>query len=363
MKVLLTTGIYPPEIGGPATYIPQLARHLIECGHEVTVLTLRKKNIRSEENQAWKVRYVPIFSFLPLRVLATIVTIAILARRHDYIFSNGLYFETGLALAVVKRSSVVKVVGNPIWERSRNKKKYLAESENEYSSQLNKLQKFQLRAIVFALSRFNWVTCPSQALCEDVWGWGLKSRPIFIPNGVNVREPVSGKKDIDVIAVSRLVNWKNIDVLIESCASLGVKLWVIGDGPELAHLKNHTVSVEADVVFVGELPASEIPEYLDRSRCYVLISNYEGLSFSLLEAMNCRVPVVVSDVPGNRSVVQSAQNGVIVRKISVSEVSKAISKILHTDNSGMIENAHQLIRGKYDIQSNFRKILELLDSR
>jgi glycosyltransferase involved in cell wall biosynthesis len=362
MRVLLTTGIYPPEIGGPATYIPQLARYLIECGHEVTVLTLRKKNINHEVNQAWQVKYVPTFAFLPFRVLATIIAIARLAKKHDYIFSNGLYLESGLALALVKRSSIVKVVGNPIWERSRNKKKHLTDSDKSYTRYPSVLEQFQLRIMAFALSRFKWVTCPSQALCEEVWSWGLSSKPIFIPNGVMVREPSSIKKDIEVIAVSRLVNWKNTDVLIRSCASLGVSLCLIGDGPELVNLQNLTASLKADVEFLGELPASDIPRYLDRSQCFVLISDYEGLSFSLLEAMNCRVPVIVSDVPGNRSVVQSIRNGVVVREISPNEVSKAISKILSSDNSAMIENSYQLIREKYNIQNNFRKILELLAS-
>ena len=363
MRVLLTTGIYPPEIGGPATYVPQLARYLIECGHEVTVLTLRKKGITHEENHAWQVKCVPPFSFLPFRVLATIITIVRLAKKHDFIFSNGLYFESGLALALVKRPSIVKVVGNPIWERSRNKKKHLTESNKSYLRCPSKLERIQLRIIAFALSRFKWVTCPSQALCEDVRSWGLKSSPIFIPNGVVVREPTPTKKEFNVIAVSRLVNWKNTDVLIESCAYLGVNLCLIGDGPELVQLQNLAVSLKANVLFVGELPAGEIPEYLDRSQCFVLISDYEGLSFSLLEAMNCRVPVIVSDVPGNRLVVQSIQNGVVVREISPNEVSKAISKILNSDNSVMIENSYQLIRENYDIKTNFRKILDLLESQ
>ncbi len=361
MRVLLTTGIYPPEIGGPATYVPQLARYLIECGHEITVLTLRKKGITHEENYAWQVKCVPPFSFLPFRVLATIITIVRLAKKHDFIFSNGLYFESGLALALVKRPSIVKVVGNPIWERRRNKMKHLTESSKSYLRCPSKLEQIQLRIIAFALSRFKWVTCPSQALCEDVRSWGLDSRPIFIPNGVVVREPTFTKKEFNVIAVSRLVNWKNIDVLIESCASLGVNLCLIGDGPELVKLQNLAVSLKANVLFMGELPAGEIPEYLDKSQCFVLISDYEGLSFSLLEAMNCRVPVIVSDVPGNRSVVQPIQNGVVVREISPNEVSKAISKILSSDNSAMIENSYQLIRENYDIKTNFRKIIDLLE--
>ena len=39
MKILVVTGIFPPDIGGPATYIPEIAEALLKRGHEVTVLT------------------------------------------------------------------------------------------------------------------------------------------------------------------------------------------------------------------------------------------------------------------------------------------------------------------------------------
>ena len=363
MKFLLITGIYPPEIGGPATYIPQLAKHLIQSGHKVTVLTLQKKGIIHLDNDSWKVEYVPAFSNLPVRIFATIFRIVILARKHDYVFSNGLYFETGIALALVRRRSVVKVVGNPIWERNRNKNAKLKSGYGNNAIPLTRNQKLQSRILVFALNQFTFVTCPSEALCEDVQEWGLQEKPRFIPNGVTVRKPVTRKKDIDVIAVSRLVNWKNTDVLIKSCASLGLKLWIIGEGPEMTNLQNLAENIKANVVFLGELPASEISAYLDRSRCFVLISDYEGLSFSLLEAMNCRVPVIVSDVPGNRSVVQSQKYGEIVSLISPAEVSKKIITTLASENSEMIENAYQLVKQKYDLQSNFAQILNLMDSR
>jgi glycosyltransferase involved in cell wall biosynthesis len=292
-------------------------------------------------------------------MFVTFIRIFVLARKHDYIFSNGLYIETGLAIALVKRPSVVKVVGSPIWERRRNNQQKQNRQFETNSRTLTKKEKLQTRVLVFALSRFRSVTCPSQALCDEVWGWGLRNKPIFIPNGVALRKPVIQTKDIDVIAVSRLVNWKNIDVIIKSCAYLGVKLWIIGDGPELGNLKKLAYSLNAGVSFQGELPSEEIPGYLDRSRCFVLISDYEGLSFSLLEAMNCRVPVIVSDVPGNRSVVQSNLYGEVVNLISPKELSDKILKILGSDNSEMVDNAYELVKQNYNLQANFGKIIEL----
>jgi hypothetical protein len=40
MRILIITGIFPPDIGGPATYVPQVAKALADQGHQITVLTL-----------------------------------------------------------------------------------------------------------------------------------------------------------------------------------------------------------------------------------------------------------------------------------------------------------------------------------
>jgi len=48
MKILIVTGVFPPDIGGPATYVPQVASALHDKGHKVTVVTLSDK-VSSEE--------------------------------------------------------------------------------------------------------------------------------------------------------------------------------------------------------------------------------------------------------------------------------------------------------------------------
>ena len=40
MRVVFLTGIWPPDVGGPATHGPEFARFLVERGHEVTVVTM-----------------------------------------------------------------------------------------------------------------------------------------------------------------------------------------------------------------------------------------------------------------------------------------------------------------------------------
>jgi len=46
MNVLLVSGIYSPDIGGPATYIPKLARALQKQGHNVSIFSLTEPNVQ-----------------------------------------------------------------------------------------------------------------------------------------------------------------------------------------------------------------------------------------------------------------------------------------------------------------------------
>ena len=74
MKILLVTGIFPPDIGGPATYIPNLARYLKKKGNEVRILTLADdtKNELTDEFQIIRIqRKLP----KPLRMIVVIALI------------------------------------------------------------------------------------------------------------------------------------------------------------------------------------------------------------------------------------------------------------------------------------------------
>ena len=57
MKALLISGIYRPEIGGPATYLPKLANQLLDQGGQVEVITL-KDSKADPVIESWEVNYI-----------------------------------------------------------------------------------------------------------------------------------------------------------------------------------------------------------------------------------------------------------------------------------------------------------------
>ena len=53
MKILITVGIFPPDIGGPASFVPKIAKLLQENGFEVTIICLSNEKI--VDNESYKI--------------------------------------------------------------------------------------------------------------------------------------------------------------------------------------------------------------------------------------------------------------------------------------------------------------------
>jgi L-malate glycosyltransferase len=109
-----------------------------------------------------------------------------------------------------------------------------------------------------------------------------------------------------------------IDVIIDGFAAVAaslprLRLLVLGDGsltPRLVAYANDRCP-SGSVAFAGSVPNSELAEHLGGADIYVAASRVDGSSVTLLEAMAVGLPVVVSDIPGNREWVTSGFNGLL----------------------------------------------------
>ena len=97
MKFLLISGIYFPDIGGPATYIPRIARALIAEGHTVTTLSLTDDSNRKLPEEPWSRIFVSRNLFKPIRFIKTLKVILKSKPGTEGVYSNGLYEECGVA--------------------------------------------------------------------------------------------------------------------------------------------------------------------------------------------------------------------------------------------------------------------------
>ena len=327
MKCLLISGIYRPEIGGPATYLPTLATALIDQSNQVEIITL-KNSTAPAQSEAWPVNYITRDKNLLIRFIKTVLLIIRKAKSAESIYSNGLFQETAVALLFIKRRSVAKVVGDPVWERARNKG-LTKLSINEFNdSQLKINQRFQRWLICWSLNRFDRFTCPSLELKSLMQGWGVVKPIEFIPNGVDLISSRTGNKEFDLISVCRLVSWKNLDKLVIANAKAKTRLAIAGSGPEESKLKALALATNSDVTFLGQLEELDVIQALQKSKVFALLSDYEGLSFSLLQAMACGLPSIVSSAKGNTDVITNNSEGHVVDIKNQDNIVTAIQQLL-----------------------------------
>ena len=327
MKCLLISGIYRPEIGGPATYLPTLAKALIRQSNQVEVITLKNSSAPTQIED-WPVNYIIRDQNLLFRFIKTVILIFRKAKSTESIFSNGLIQETAVALIFIKRKSVAKVVGDPVWERARNKG-LTKLSINEFNdSRLKVNQKFQRWLICWSLNRFDRITCPSLELKSLMQGWGVIKPIEFIPNGVDLIPASAEDKEFDLISVCRLVSWKNLDKLIIANAKAKTRLVIAGSGPEESKLKALALSTGSDVTFLGQQDEHDVVKALQKSKVFILLSDYEGLSFSLLQAMACGLPSIVSSAKGNTDVITNNSEGIVVDIKTQENIVAAIQQLL-----------------------------------
>jgi glycosyltransferase involved in cell wall biosynthesis len=361
MKALLISGIYRPEIGGPATYLPKLATQILDQGGQVEVITL-KDSKADPVIEPWKVNYINRDQNILVRIIKTSLLISKKAKTANTIFANGLFQETAIGLLLLKKKSVAKVVGDPVWERARNKGKTYLNIVDFNNSKLSINQRLQRLFIRWSLNRFSVITCPSLELKSIITNWGISKQIEFIPNGVIIPENENTDKKYDLVSVSRLVNWKNIDKLIHASAKTNSKLSIVGSGPEEIILKKLVKELNAPVEFLGQLDEEEVKKILARSRIFALLSDYEGLSFALLQAMACGIPSIVSDVKGNSDVIRNEAEGLVVNIDNQVEIENAIEKLLGSTELLVKYGAAAKIRVKneYDQKNQINKVINLM---
>ena len=89
MNILFVTGIFPPDHGGPASYVPRMAAALAARGENVEVICLSDSLDHDDSARPFKVTRLPRRTFWPLRIAKTVFTVWRAARRNALVFVHG----------------------------------------------------------------------------------------------------------------------------------------------------------------------------------------------------------------------------------------------------------------------------------
>lgn len=343
MKVLIVTGIFPPDHGGPASYVPYIAQALTERSHDVDVITL-SDNISSQKDYIFSVKRIKRSNFWPLRALKTIFRIYRASKKADVVYLNGLVLEGMVACKFLcNKPVVVKVVGDLIWEKATNKGKTSLD-----------LDKFQQSKLPISLSFFRWlqsfymrfadfIIVPSNYLANLVKFWDVNPERICLVYNAVKHQPTSLKaisKKYDLVTVARLVPWKGVAKLMEVAGELGLSLLVVGDGPLRKDLEQSALKNKWKVTFMGNIPQSSVPNAIKLAKLFVLNSSYEGLPHILLEAKLTKTAVLATNAGGTAETINHGINGWLVPVGDKNKLRDSIKEIL-ADEKKLIEIAKQ----------------------
>jgi glycosyltransferase involved in cell wall biosynthesis len=319
MRVFVASGIFPPDIGGPATHLQHLLPELRRRGHDVRVLAYGTADDRSPA----PVTRVPPGP-LPVRQLRYAAEYRRGAQWADVVYAASL----GLPRPGPPRPTVLRVPGDRAWERSINRG-LVAPTED--------IDRFQRRRYGPRVSCLKWlrtretrkagrVIVPSEYLRAMVVGWGVDPARVRV---IYSALPCAGGPSLDrrdarralgwtqdapyLLTAARLTAWKGVDHLIDAVAQLrDVTLIVAGEGPVKEPLMAQAARQRARVQFVGAASGHTLQQYLRASDYLAVYSGYEGLSHTILEALLAGTPVIASNRGGNPEIVIDQVNGLLV---------------------------------------------------
>ncbi|MEW6171993.1 MAG: glycosyltransferase family 4 protein [Bacillota bacterium] len=352
MKVLFITGIFPPDIGGPATYVPVMARALSERGHRVKVLTTSEPHDMKHNDGGFPFPVARVNRRLSLwrRTVDLIRQIIRLGRDADVIYANGMHFEAVLANKFIRQPLVMKIVGDEAWERATRKGWTTDGFEDFQNKRQNWPAELNKRLRSWVTRRADRVIVPSEYLKRHVIEWGVpEGNCVVVYNAVEPPKAVAPvviplATPVKLVTVGRLVPWKHVDGIIESLRSLTeAGLVVVGDGPERRRLETtaQSLGVINRVYFAEQRSKSETQSLIAACDIFVLNSSYEGLPHVVVEAMQLGLPVVATAVGGTPEVIKDGETGLLIPPGDNDALSKALRLLIKDTNlrKRLAENA------------------------
>lgn len=310
MRLVIATPLYPPEIGGPATYAKLLKDGLPAKGMD----SAGSPQVEVELVKFSDVRHLPkvIRHYMYYRRVLKATKSADMVLALDPV-SVGL--PAMYAAKKLRKQFVVKIVGDYAWEQGQQRfgvKKNLDEfvKMKNVPFQVRLLRRIQARVARSATR----VIVPSEYLKNIVIVWGIQKEKIsVIYNSIELPEHIPAhQKNVGeflIVSAGRRVPWKGFEAL-ERIASKHAK-WRVFIASGLSHEDT-----------LGWIQSADV---------FVLNSSYEGLSHVLIEALSLGVPIVATNVGGNPEVITDGENGLLVTAGDTSALSKAIERIESED--------------------------------
>jgi len=241
------------------------------------------------------------------------------------------------------------------------------------------------RRLCDTLERVDLPVAVSQSICRRLAETGKCRREplcVYLSRDTSTFAPAGDKAEmrarlnwrldnITAVYIGGLVESKGIDELATACESLlsqyeNFQLVCVGAGPAQERLValQKSVGREDAVRLVGRVHPDEIPTFLQAADFLVLPSHSEGMPQAVVEAMNCGLPVVATNVGGVPEAVVDGRTGLLVEARDARQLREAIERMI-TDEAFRIaagREGYERARTVFDPEANARVFADALQS-
>jgi glycosyltransferase involved in cell wall biosynthesis len=334
VKVLVVSGIWPPDVGGPASHAPDVADFLRARGHEVEVVTTADAPPAERE---YPVRAVPRHHRPGVRHYRGAALVHHRARTVDVVYTTGMFGRSALGATFARKPYVVKLTADPAFERSR--RRGLVQGD---------VDEFQHggRGAVVALLRFvrdvelrhaAHVFTPSAYLRELALAWGVRPDQVSVlPNPAPAIPSLADRDELrrsfrlngaTLAFAGRLTAQKSLGRALEALAGAeGVELVIAGEGPDREPLERQAseLGLAGRVRFLGAQPRERIVELFRAADATILSSSWENFPHTVVEALAVGTPVLAMEAGGVAEIVRDGINGLLVAPGDTAALAQAV---------------------------------------
>ncbi len=334
MKIVLATGIYPPDIGGPATYVRHLAAELAARGNEVVVVTYGQNAdelFESEGKEAgalWKVIRVPVGGGSGVRWNRYAKALQIHGRDADVLEAfSSVSAGIPLRLARIKGpKKILRLGGDFLWERytDHGGKRTLRQFYASYPG-----VKSLLRVLIGGFDHVVFSTAFQQDLYRRLLGARLAAHSV-IENALPVSSPSPHQKHepLRLLYLGRFVRFKNLSALLTAVASLPhARLTLVGSGPVRGQIETFVqkLSLQSRVSIQPAVHGAQKREVYDEHDLLVLPSLTDISPNTALEARAAGLPVLITEENG---LSPALREGMMIRSLRTStEIVRSVLEI------------------------------------
>jgi glycosyltransferase involved in cell wall biosynthesis len=308
-RILIVTGIFPPELGGPATYAPELAKRLKKDGFVVKMMTYSDSSGEPTDGELG-------YELIRVRRRGKVMNyfrffIALLKelKSVDFVYSLDTVtagLPLALATMIMRRQFILRVGGSYIWE------KYLADGKPPmslaqfYSNGKYREYRLLFTVINFVFRRARFVVFNSREqldLYDQYYGGINADRSGVIRNpfaGVVLEATRDGSAITnEIVFAGRFIKMKNVESLISAFNRMrtdSAQLVLIGEGPTevLLRSKVDECGIAGRVNFLPPLSRTDLYKRVLECRALVIPSWTDISPNQLFEALSLGIPVLLT---------------------------------------------------------------------